>query len=101
MYNECCLDEPAHMYSPSPEKQHFFHKVLFTRSCNFCKGSGSDCLTSPFTGRTSLVKNVPLLENSICLMADELALPLVTRNDVTNSLDEDLYTDILPFAFPQ
>ena len=28
MYRECCLADPATMYSPSPEKQHFFHKDL-------------------------------------------------------------------------
>jgi len=28
MYSECCRDEPATMYSPSPEKQHFFHRDL-------------------------------------------------------------------------
>ncbi len=28
MYRACCLADPAHMYSPSPEKQHFFQVVL-------------------------------------------------------------------------
>lgn len=28
MYRACCRAEPATMYSPSPEKQHFFHGVL-------------------------------------------------------------------------
>lgn len=56
MYKACCLAEPATINSPSPEKQHFFHRVLkrstylcegrscsfwtkmylLTRSCNFC-----------------------------------------------------------------
>ena len=30
MYSECCRAEPATMYSPSPEKQHFFHRDLTT-----------------------------------------------------------------------
>lgn len=29
----CCRADPATMYSPSPEKQHFFHGVLQTRKC--------------------------------------------------------------------
>lgn len=28
IYKACCLADPAQMYSPSPEKQHFFHIVL-------------------------------------------------------------------------
>lgn len=28
IYSACCRAEPATMYSPSPEKQHFFHGVL-------------------------------------------------------------------------
>lgn len=28
MYKACCRAEPAQIYSPSPEKQHFFHIVL-------------------------------------------------------------------------
>lgn len=31
MYNACCRADPATMYSPSPEKQHFFQGVLETR----------------------------------------------------------------------
>ena len=36
-----CRADPAQTYSPSPEKQHFFHMVLLTRSCSFWSGSGS------------------------------------------------------------
>lgn len=28
IYKACCLADPAQIYSPSPEKQHFFHIVL-------------------------------------------------------------------------
>lgn len=34
IYKECCRAEPAQMYSPSPEKQHFFHIVLRSQDQN-------------------------------------------------------------------
>lgn len=86
-YNACCLADPAHTYSPSPEKQHFFHIVLFTRSCNFCIGSGSPSLPHANISVLSYTritlsavltrKQEPRRANSILFTAVLLAVPCV------------------------
>lgn len=37
MYRACCRAEPATIYSPSPEKQHFFHGVLHVKTTSQVK----------------------------------------------------------------
>lgn len=37
MYRACCRAEPATIYSPSPEKQHFFHGVLRAKTASQVK----------------------------------------------------------------
>lgn len=85
MYNACCLADPAQTYSPSPEKQHFFHIVLFTRSCSFCIGSGSPSLPHANISVLSYTritlsdvltrKQEPRRANSILFTAVLLAVP--------------------------
>lgn len=45
IYRACCLAEPAHIYSPSPEKQHFFHMVLKRHLCTYTKQSAYSIIT--------------------------------------------------------
>ena len=92
------------MNSPSPEKQHFFHNVRFTRSCSFCFGSGSLSVlfvNFKISGKsyTRIIRSavltrneLPRLANSICFIAAEVELPLVTLNVVNRSRVFELNT---------
>lgn len=81
IYKACCRAEPAQIYSPSPEKQHFFHIVLnnnnyekksvinkengtylLTRSCSFWIGSGSPSLPQ---AKTSLLSYTLITRSAV------------------------------------